>query len=67
MRSSFPDSYEFCTDHDMLRFLRARNFDCKASEEMFNRYRNVVPPPPPPPPFPHTAPPGGHARSFFRV
>jgi len=41
MRSSFPDSYEFCTDHDMLRFLRARNFDLKASEEMFSRYRNV--------------------------
>lgn len=49
MRAAFPDSTYFCSDHDLLRFLRARHFDMPAACTMFSKYRNVVRPPPPPP------------------
>ncbi len=45
MRAAFPDSTYFCSDHDLLRFLRARHFDLPAARTMFSKYRNVVRPP----------------------
>lgn len=42
VRAAFPDSGRFCSDHDMLRFLRARNFDVEATEALFWKYCHVV-------------------------
>ena len=42
LRAAFPDSVNCCTDHDLLRFLRARHFELPATEIMFAKYCNVV-------------------------
>lgn len=41
LRAAFPASGAFCTDHDLLRFLRARNFDLEATEALFWKYCHV--------------------------
>ena len=42
MRDAFPQSVAFHTDHDMLRFLRAREFNTKATHAMYQHYLSVV-------------------------
>ena len=51
MRAWFPDSAAFHTDHDVLRFLRARDFNLDATRAMYQKYISTVrlrPAPPPP-------------------
>lgn len=53
MRKAFPQSKKWHTDHDILRFLRARDFDLRKSQEMYRRYvdeyrgRSMISPNPP--------------------
>lgn len=42
MRSKFPFYKNFHTDHDLLRFLRARNFDLAATQKLYNKFCTVV-------------------------
>jgi CRAL/TRIO, N-terminal domain len=42
MRKSFPESAAWHTDHDLLRFLRARSFDLQAARKMYSKYCLVV-------------------------
>ena len=42
MRAAFPQSAAFHTDHDLLRFLRAREFNRKATWAMYNHYSGMV-------------------------
>ncbi len=42
MRAAFPHSAAFHTDHDLLRFLRAREFNRKATWAMYNHYLSMV-------------------------
>lgn len=42
MRATFPQSAAFHTDHDLLRFLRAREFNRKATWAMYNHYLSMV-------------------------
>ena len=42
MRSAFPQSAAFHTDHDLLRFLRAREFNRKATWAMYQHYLGMV-------------------------
>lgn len=41
MRSRFPFYNNFHTDHDLLRFLRARSFDLAATQKLYNKYCTV--------------------------
>ena len=42
MRAAFPQSAAFHTDHDLLRFLRAREFNRKATWAMYQHYLSMV-------------------------
>ena len=42
MREGFPQSTAFHTDHDILRFLRAREFNMKATRAMYQHYLSMV-------------------------
>ena len=42
MRDAFPQSAAFHTDHDLLRFLRAREFNRKATWAMYQHYITMV-------------------------
>ncbi|KAK9820764.1 hypothetical protein WJX81_007320 [Elliptochloris bilobata] len=44
LRARFPESPAFHTDYDLLRFLRAREFDLKAAAKMYNEYCTVYRP-----------------------
>lgn len=44
MRKSFPESTAWHNDHDLLRFLRARNFNLEAARKMYSKYCLVVRP-----------------------
>lgn len=41
MRKRFPSYAAFHSDHDLLRFLRAREFDLAAAEALYSNYWNV--------------------------
>lgn len=42
MRSLFPGSAAFHTDHDVLRFLRARDFNLDATRAMYQNHISTV-------------------------
>ena len=42
LRDAFPQSAAFHTDHDLLRFLRAREFNMKATRVMYQHYLSMV-------------------------
>ena len=46
MRDWFPASAAFHTDHDLLRFLRARDFHLDAARTMYQNYLHIVRAPP---------------------
>jgi hypothetical protein len=41
MKAAFPGASRFHTDHDLLRFLRARSFDLAAAKLMYRKYCTV--------------------------
>ena len=41
-RGWFPTSSVYHTDHDLLRFLRARDFNMDAARSMYNNYVTIV-------------------------